>query len=181
MVDTPKENNGDEATKDNPLGKKPKHGHHRRRSKPRHSNTDTGEENNPDGAEEEYNPDQPTFKQAEQEHGKVIPDEQATNGYLEDDNYMPPSEDEVSLGDDEFGIPEDPIEQERFKRRLIAIARSLKKKQQHVQADQDLLADRWTEVLAAEEYGLERPTKSYERRMLLPQFEDEALQPILPA
>ena len=56
MVDTPKENNGDEAT-DNPSGKKSKHGRHRRRSKPRHSNTSTVEENNPDGAEEEYNPD----------------------------------------------------------------------------------------------------------------------------
>ena len=132
---------------------------HRRHSKPRHSNTDTGEENNPDGAEEEYNPDQPTFEQAEQEHGQVSPDEQATDGYLEDDNYMPPSKDEVSLGDDELGVPEDPIEHERFKCRLIATARSLKKKQQQLQADQDLLADIWTEVLAAEEYGLERPPK----------------------
>ena len=43
---------------------------------------------------------------------------------------MPLSEDEISLGDDEFGVPEDPAEQERFKRRLIATARSLKKKQQ---------------------------------------------------
>ena len=34
MVDTPKETNGDEATGDNPSGKKSKHGHHRRRSKP---------------------------------------------------------------------------------------------------------------------------------------------------
>ena len=42
----------------------------------------------------------------------------------------PPSEDEISLGDDEFGVPEDPVEQERFKRRLMATARSLKKKQQ---------------------------------------------------
>ena len=129
MVDTPKETKGDEAMGDNPSGKKAKHGHHRRCSKPRHSNTGTGEEN-PDGAEEEYDPDQPTFKQAEQEHGQASPDKQAMNGYLEDDNYMPPSEDEVSLGDDKFGVPEDPIEQERFKRRLIATARSLKKKQQ---------------------------------------------------
>ena len=68
--------------------------------------------------------------QAEQEHGQASPDEQATDGYLEDDNYMPPSEDEVSLSDDEFGVPEDPIEQERFKRRLIATAKSLKKKKQ---------------------------------------------------
>ena len=71
---------------------------------------------------------------------------------------MPPSEDEISLGDDEFGVPEDPAEQERFKRRLMATARSLKKKQQQLQADQHLLTDRWTEVLSAEEYGLERHT-----------------------
>ena len=84
---------------------------------------------------------------------------------------MPLSRDEVSLGDDEFIVPEDPVEQERFKRRLMATAKSLKKKQQQLQADQDLLTDRWTEVLAAEEYGLERPTKSYPKRRLLPQLE----------
>ena len=61
---------------------------------------------------------------------------------MEDDNYMPPSEDEVSLGDDEFGVPEDPVEQERFKRRLMATSRSLKKKQRQLQAYQDLLGDR---------------------------------------
>ena len=71
---------------------------------------------------------------------------------------MPPSEDEISLGDNEFGVPEDPVEQERFKRRLMATARILKKKQQQLQADQDLLTDRWTEVLAGEEYGIERHT-----------------------
>ena len=61
---------------------------------------------------------------------------------------MPPSGDEASLDDDEFVMPEDPVEQERFKRRLRATASSLKKKQQQLRADQDLLADRWTEVLA---------------------------------
>ena len=81
MVDTPKENNGDEAMGDNHSGNKAKHGCHRRRSKPRHNNTGTGE--NPDGAEEEYDPDQPTFEQAEQEHGQASPDKQATDGYLE--------------------------------------------------------------------------------------------------
>ena len=60
----------------------------------------------------------------------------------------------MSLGDEEFFVPKDPIEQERFKRRLIATANSLKKKQQQLRADQDLLADRWTEVLAAEEYRM---------------------------
>ena len=73
---------------------------------------------------------------------------------MEDDNYMPLSEDEVSLGDEELIVPEDPVEQEHFKHRLIATAKSLKKKQQQLQADQDLLADRWTEVPAAEEYEL---------------------------
>ena len=81
---------------------------------------------------------------------------------------MPPSEDEASLDNDEFFVPEDPAEQERFKRRLIATANSLKKKQQRLQADQDLLADKWTEVLAAEEYELEHPSKSYPKRRLLP-------------
>ena len=62
---------------------------------------------------------------------------------------MPLSEGEVSLDDEEFTMPEEPLEQERFKRQLIATARSMKKKQHQLQADQDLLTDRWTEVLAA--------------------------------
>ena len=94
---------------------------------------------------------------------------------------MPLSEDEVSLGNEEFIVPEDPVEQERFKRRPIATAKSLKKMQQKLQADQDLLTDRWTEVLAAKEYGLERPTKGYPKQKLLPQLEEEVLEPTLPA
>ena len=78
-------------------------------------------------------------------------------------------------------MPEDPAEQERFKRRLIATARSLKKKQQQLQADQDLLTDRWTEVLAAEKYGREPPTNSYLKHTLLPQLEEEPVEPTLPA
>ena len=88
---------------------------------------------------------------------------------------MPPSEDEASLSDDKFAVPEDPVEQERFKRRLIATANSLKKKQQQLQADQDLLADRWTKVLAAEEYKLERPSKSYPKCRLLPRLEEKRM------
>ena len=78
-------------------------------------------------------------------------------------------------------MPEDPVAQEPFKRRLIATENSLKKKQQQLQADQDLLADRWTEVLAAEEYELERPSKSYPKHRLLPRLEEEALKPTSPA
>ena len=86
----------------------------------------------------------------------------------------------MSLGDEDFIMLEEPLEQERFKCRLIATARSLKKKQRQLQAEQDLLNDRWTNVLEAEEYSLERPTKSYLKRKLLPQFDDEALEPIPP-
>ena len=86
----------------------------------------------------------------------------------------------MSLSDEDFIVPEEPLEQERFKRRLIATARSLKKKQQQLQAEQDLLNERWTNVLAVEEYGLECPTKSYPKCKLLPQFDDEALEPIPP-
>ena len=44
----------------------------------------------------------------------------------EDGSYLPLSEDEVSLGTDDFIVPEEPLEQERFERQLIATARSLK-------------------------------------------------------
>ena len=90
---------------------------------------------------------------------------------------MPLSKDEESLDDEEFVVPEDLVEQERFKCPLIATTNGLKKNQQQLQADQDLLADRWTEVLAAEEYKLERPCKSYPKRRLLPRLEEEALKP----
>ena len=84
----------------------------------------------------------------------------------------------MSLGNEDFIVPEEPLEQERFKHRLIATARSLKKKQQQLQTNQDLLNDRWTNILVAEEYGLELPTKTYPKRKLLPQFDDEALDPV---
>ena len=85
----------------------------------------------------------------------------------------PPSEDEVSLGNDEFGMPEDRVEQVLFKRRLIATARNLQRKQEQLKADQDLLADRWTKILATEKYGLERPNKRHMRHNWLPQPKQE--------
>ena len=44
-----------------------------------------------------------------------------------------------------------------------------------------MLVDRWTEVLAAEEHKLERPSKSYPKRRLLPRLEEETLKPTSPA
>ena len=143
----------------------------RRRSKSRcgkDSDTGTRENNTPDDAEDKEYPVEPTSEQDEREDGQVRPNEQAVNKDSEDSNYLPLFEDEVSLVNEDFIMPEEPLEQERFKRRLIATARSLKKKQQQLQADQDLLNDRWTDVLAAEEYGLKRQAKSYPKRKLLP-------------
>ena len=48
----------------------------------------------------------------------------------EDSNYLPESEEDVSLGPKHFIVPEDPYEQGRFQRRLIATARRMKKNQQ---------------------------------------------------
>ena len=73
-----------------------------------------------------------TLEKDDREDGQVSPDEQAANEVSpdeQDSNYLPLSEDEVSLGDEDFIVPEEPLEQERFKRRVIATARSLKKKQ----------------------------------------------------
>ena len=72
---------------------------------------------------------------------------------------MPLSKEEVSLGNEEFIMPEDPVEQERFKRRLMATTNSLKKKQQQLQADQDLLADKWIEVLTARNINSSAPPR----------------------
>ena len=183
MVDTPKENNGDnkDPVEDKPPEIQPKRRRQQRCSKSRRekdSDTGTREKNTLDDAEDKEYPVEPTSEQDEREDGRVSPDEQAVNKDSEDSNYLPLSEDEVSLDNEDFIVPEEPLEQERFKRRLIATARSLKKKQQQLQADQDLLNDRWTNVLAAKEYGLERPTKCYPKRKLLPQFDDEAPEPV---
>ena len=105
MVDTPTETSGGEATKDNPSGRKAKHVRYRHHSKPRHTKDGPGNKSSPDGAKEEYNPSQPTLKQA----GPM------TTRYWERDNHTHPSDDEASLGNDEFGVPEDPVEQVRFK------------------------------------------------------------------
>ena len=126
MVDTPKEGNGDGTAEDDPSKKQPKRRCQRRRSKSRQSKngeSDTGDNNTPDSAE-----DNPLQQDSAQEDGEASPHERAADREVEDDNYMLPSEDEASLDDDEFVVPEDPVEQERFKRRLMATASSVKKK-----------------------------------------------------
>ena len=98
----------------------------------------------PDDAKDNEDPAKPSFEQAEREDGRASLDEQAVNDDSEDSNSMPLSKDEVSPGNKEFIMPEDPVEQEHFKRRLIATTKRLKKKQHQLQADEDLLTDRRT-------------------------------------
>ena len=99
MVDTPRENNGEErkdTMEDNPLKKQPKQ-RRQCRSKSRHSknsNTITEEDNTPDGAKNNEDPVEPTSEQEEREDGRASPGEQAANEDSEDSNYLPLSEDE---------------------------------------------------------------------------------------
>ena len=137
-VDTPKEDNSDnekDPVEDKPPETQPKRRRQLRRSKSRRgkdSDTGTRENNTPDDAEDKEYPVEPTTEQDERQDGQVSPDEQAVNKDSEDSNYLPLSKDEVSLGNEDFMMPEEPLEQERFKHRLIATARSLKKKQQQL-------------------------------------------------
>ena len=126
MVDIPKDGNGEGTAEDDPSKKQPKRRRQRRRSKSRQSkngDSGTGDNTTPDNTEEH-----PPQQDSAQEDGEASPHERAADREVEDDNYTPPSEDEASLDDDEFVIPSDPAEQERFKRRLLAMASSLKKK-----------------------------------------------------
>ena len=72
MVDTPKENNGDnekDPVEDKPPEIQPKHRHQRRRSKSRHgkdSDTGTRENNTPDDAKDNEDPVEATSQQDEQ-------------------------------------------------------------------------------------------------------------------
>ena len=89
---------------------------------------------------------------------------------------MPESEEDESLGTEDYIVPEDPFGQERFRRHLIATARSLKRKQQQLQANTDALNEKWIEVLSAEQDMENRrhsAPKSYPRRRLLPEFDEE--------
>ena len=116
MVDTPKEVNGDDKEdpeEDKPPEIQPKHRRQWRHSKShreKDSNTDTGENNTLDDARDNEDPIEPTSEQDEREDGRVSPDEQAMHEDSEDNNYLPLSEDEVSLGNKDFIMTEEPLE-----------------------------------------------------------------------
>ena len=77
--------------------------------------------------------------------------------------------------------PDKLLEQKNLHKRLVATARSLKKQKRKLKTVEDALRIRWSKVLnTADKYGDSRHTKSYPKRKLLPEFDDEALEPIQP-
>lgn len=187
MVDTPKEDNGDDKkdpVEDKTPGNQPKCQCRRRRSKPRHGkNSDTGTRGNntPDDAEDNNETVDLAMEMDEQGDGKHSPGPLSNHSDAEDSNYQPVSKEESSRGDDAFIVPEEQLEQEHLHQRLISSARSLKKHKQRLKAAQDTLNDKWNAVLDTEEkYGGNRQTNSYPKHKLLPEFDEDAIMPIPP-
>lgn len=131
MVDTPNDDIDDDKedqVEDKPPGTQFEHRHPRHRSRsrrPGENNTSNEGDTTPDNKD----PVEAGSEQEDQESGQDSPDEQVMYGDSEDSNYLPLSEEEESLDNEEFIMPEEPLEQERFKRRLIATTRNLRLKQ----------------------------------------------------
>ena len=126
MVDTPKGSGDDKEEPDanKPSETQSKRRRPKRRSKPRRSkdgNTGTGENSTPGDAENNEDPVGAASEQEEQDNGQDNPDKQAMPNDPDDDSYRPVSEDDESLGNEDFVMPEAPLEQERFKRQLIPL------------------------------------------------------------
>ena len=74
--------------------------------------------------------------------------------------------------------PDTSPEHKNLHRRLVATARSLKKQKRKLKTAEDVLRMRWSKVLnTADKYGASRQAKSYPKRKLLPEFNEEAVEP----
>ena len=113
MVDTPKEDDNEgkkDPVEDKPAEAPPKRRRQGRRSKShreKDSNSGTEDNNTPENAEA---PVEPTSEQDDWEDGQVNPDDPVGNEDSEDSNYLPISEEDVSLGDEDFIMPEEPLD-----------------------------------------------------------------------
>jgi len=170
MVDTPK-NDGDKS--DEAPSRRRKLHKRSKEKKGRKAIDGTGDGDTPEDLGDPEIPAHPL-------EGQERPEDRRNPDDLddpEDDDYLRSVEGENNAEADDFVIPDNPADQELFRQQLISTARSLKeKKKRQLKAEQDNLNDRWTRVLSTEEgYGtglLDQP-KSYPRRRLLPQFDDE--------
>ena len=74
--------------------------------------------------------------------------------------------------------PDKLLEQKNLHKRLVATARSLKKKKRKLKTAENALRIRWSKVRnTTDKYGGSRRTKIYPKRKLLPEFDEEALEP----
>ena len=160
MVDTPKGSDNEDqrgAAEDNPADKQPKR-RRRRRPKSRLDKNST--------------PNDPAIEQ-----GKPVDDEHATkqpSEQDESDNQSVPSE---NNSPDDL-TPDTPPEHKNLHGRLVATARSLKKEKRKLKTAEDILRMRWSKVLKiADKYGNGHQSKSYPKRKLLPEFDEEAIEP----
>ena len=75
--------------------------------------------------------------------------------------------------------PDRLMEQKNLHKRLVATACSLKKQKRKLKTAEDALRIRWSKVRnTADKYGGSCRTKSYLKRKLLPEFDEEALEPL---
>ena len=116
MVDTPERKDDDgiqDPDEDKPVDEPPKRRHQRRRSRSRRArenNTGTGDNDTLDNAEDSDHPVEPAIKQDEWEEGQVNPDELVDHEDSEDSNYLLASKEDISLGNKDFIVLEDPLE-----------------------------------------------------------------------
>ena len=186
MVNTPKENDDEEreeTTEDDPSKKQTKH-RHRRRSKSclgKNSDNSARENNTPVDSRGKNDHIALAAEHDEAASGEHSTDPTSEHGDAEDNPHQTPSGEENSPDEDAHIILERHLEQENLRSRLIGTTRSLKKQKQRLKAAQNTLNNRWNKMLDTEEkYGGSRHTKSYPKCKLLPEFDDEALEPIQP-
>ena len=75
--------------------------------------------------------------------------------------------------------PDTSPEHKNLHKRLVATARSLKKQKWKLKTAEDALRMRWSKVLnTADKYGDSHQAKSYPKHKLLPEFDEEALEPL---
>ena len=108
------------------------------------------------------------------EQGEPLPD----NG--NPDNQTKQTNPIKANGPDDI-TPDMHPEQQTARKRLVATVRSLKKQKQRLKAAQDTLQIRLSKILnTGVRYGDNRPSKSYPKRKLLPEFDEEASDPPQP-
>src|SRR4051812_9863659 len=158
MVDTPEKTHNEEEGGEKKGKPSEKHSKQRRkrRAKPRLDQDLAVEQDEP--ADDERIPEQPP--------------EQGNTG--KEDKHSSPGHNRTP--DDT--TPNKIMEQKNLQERLVATARSLKKQKQKLKTAEDALKTRWSTVIkTADKYGCSRRTKSYPKRKLLPEFDQEAIEP----